>query len=412
MEINMNDYQLQSPAEIKQFLAGTQSVTLSLPKSERYAWIAGLLKRTDYFHLRKKDKTIIRTYLKKVSGYSNSQLTDLIKQYQTKKWMGQRVSSRTSFARRYTQKDIALLLETDRYHDTLSGPITKKLLERSHLIFGDQRYQRLAQISVSHLYNLRRSDFYRRQRHHLEKTKRTPVSIGERRKPQPNGQPGYIRIDTVHQGDYDKQKGVYHINAVDEVTQFEVICSVEKISEQYLIPVLEELLSTFPFIIKGFHSDNGSEYVNRVVSELLNKLHVEFTKSRSRHSNDNALVEGKNGSIIRKVLGYIHIAQKHAELMNQFNKTYWVPYLNYHRPCYFPKTIMNEKGKIKKKYVYQDIMTPYEKLKSLPNAQQYLKPQITFKQLDQEATAINDLQAAQRLQVEKDKLFKKIFATS
>jgi hypothetical protein len=412
MEINMNDYQLQSPAEIKQFLAGTQSVTLSLPKSKRYAWIAGLLKRTDYFHLRKKDKTIVRTYLKKVSGYSNSQLTDLIKQYQTKKWMGQRVSSRTSFARRYTQKDIALLLETDRYHDTLSGPITKKLLERAHLIFGDQRYQRLAQISVSHLYNLRHSDFYRRQRYHLEKTKRTPIRIGDRRKPQPNGQPGYIRIDTVHQGDYDKQKGVYHINAVDEVTQFEMICSVEKISEQYLIPVLEDLLSTFPFIIKGFHSDNGSEYVNRVVAELLNKLHVEFTKSRSRHSNDNALVEGKNGSIIRKLLGYIHIPQKHAGLINQFNKTYWVPYLNYHRPCYFPKTIMNEKGKIKKKYVYQDIMTPYEKLKSLPNAQQYLKPQITFKQLDQEATAINDLQAAQRLQIEKDKLFKKIFPTS
>ena len=125
------------------------------------------------------------------------------------------------------------------------------------------------------------------------------MAIGERRKPQPDGKPGYIRIDTVHQGDQDKVKSVYHINAVDEVTQFEIICSVEKISEQYLMPALEEILASFPFTLLGFHSDNGSEYVNRRVAELLQKLFVEFTKSRSRHSNDNALAESKNGSIIR-----------------------------------------------------------------------------------------------------------------
>ena len=99
----------------------------------------------------------------------------------------------------------------------------------------------LATISVSHLYNLRKSTAYARQRHHFEKTQPKPSKIGERRKPQPNGQPGYIRIDTVHQGDLDKQKGVYHINAVDEVTQFEVMFTVEKISERYLIPTLEVL---------------------------------------------------------------------------------------------------------------------------------------------------------------------------
>jgi hypothetical protein len=50
-----------------------------------------------------------------------------------------------------------------------------------------------------------------------------------------NGKPGYIRIDTVHQGDLDGCKGVYHINAVDEVTQIEIVVSVEKISEQYFM---------------------------------------------------------------------------------------------------------------------------------------------------------------------------------
>ena len=82
------------------------------------------------------------------------------------------------------------------------------------------------------------------------------MKIGERRKPDPKGKPGMIRIDTVHQGDLDGQKGVYHINAVDEVTQFEIIGAVEGISERFLIPLLTELLEQFPFTIQGFHSDN------------------------------------------------------------------------------------------------------------------------------------------------------------
>src|SRR3989338_1975019 len=173
-------------------------------------------------------------------------------------------------------------------------------------------YIRLANISISHLYNLRESKTYQLQRHHYTKTQRSPVNLGERRKPNPENRPGFIRIDTVHQGDQDKQKGVYHINAVDEVTQFEVVCSVEKISENYLISVLEILLDKFPFVIINFHSDNGSEYINQRVVDLLNKLHINLTKSRSRHSNDNALAESKNGSVVRKHFGYVHIPQKWA----------------------------------------------------------------------------------------------------
>ena len=201
---------------------------------------------------------------------------------------------------------------------------------------------------MSHLYNLRKSDFYKRQRRFFSKTQKTTVPIGERRKPRPEGQPGYIRIDTVHQGDQDKQKGVYHINAVDEVTQFEVICSVEKISEAYLIPVLEELLDTFPFVIINFHSDNGSEYINGMVANLLNKLHIEMTKSRSRHSNDNALAESKNGSVVRKYMGYAHIAQKWAPWINEFYRKYLTPYLNFHRPCFFAKIKTNSKEELAK----------------------------------------------------------------
>ena len=97
------------------------------------------------------------------------------------------------------------------------------------------------------------------------------IPIGERRSPSPGNQPGYLRVDSVHQGDQDGVKGVYHINAVDCVTQYEGVASCERISEAFLIPVLEALLDSFPCVIKGFNVDNGSEYINRHVAKLLNK---------------------------------------------------------------------------------------------------------------------------------------------
>ena len=81
----------------------------------------------------------------------------------------------------------------DERHDTPSGPAVKKLCERALLVFGQTEYERLAQISVSHLYNLRKSVPYTRKRRHFEKTRSRQIPIGERRKPAPNGRPGYIR---------------------------------------------------------------------------------------------------------------------------------------------------------------------------------------------------------------------------
>ncbi len=407
--ITMNDDKLDSPTAIKAFLGGADKLEFKVPKATRYEWIAKTLKRTNYFNLRKKDKGPVIEYIKRMTSYSWPQLKRLIAQYREKKWIGKVASNRHTFEKKYTQSDILLLAQTDEAHQTLSGPATKKLLERAYQVYADPVYERLSCISVSHLYNLRKGDFYQRQRRHFTKTQRTTVSIGERRKPNPQGKPGYIRIDTVHQGDQDKQKGVYHINAVDEVTQFEVICSVEKISEAYLIPVLEELLAAFPFIILNFHSDNGSEYINHVVARLLNKLHIEMTKSRSRHSNDNALAESKNGAIVRKYLGYTHIAQKWAPLINEFNRQHLISYLNFHRPCYFAEIKIDAKGKEKKIYPYRSMMTPYEKLKSLPNAASHLKADVSFETLEIQMLSMTDLQAAKAMKKAQSELFKQIF---
>jgi transposase InsO family protein len=408
--VMMDDEGLKSLDQIKTFLSGLEkNVSLKVSKQSRYAWIAGTLKRTGYLLLSKKEKGIVFEYMITMTGLSRQQLSRLIFSYREHRWIGKKIYQRNCFTTRYTRDDILLLVKTDEYHQTLSGPATKKLFERAYNIFNDTAYERLAFISVSHIYNLRNRQTYLIKRQHFEKTKRSIITIAERKKPRPNQEPGYIRIDTVHQGDLDKCKGVYHINAIDEVTQYEVICSVEAISERYLIPVLEVLLETFPFEIKGFHSDNGSEYINHQVAQLLNKLHIEFTKSRARHSNDNALIESKNGSVIRKILGYTHIPQKWAEEINEFNKKYLVPYINFHRPCFFHEEKINDKGKIKKIYPYKKIMTPYEKLKSLPNAEKYLKKGMNFSDLEKIALAMTDFESAKQMHEQRKILFQKIF---
>ncbi len=405
----MNDHHLKTLEQVRAFLDGTRAVEFSLDsKAERYNFIRRTLIRFAYQRLSKPDKGLLLSFMTHVSGYSRIQVKRLTKTWLKRGQLQPRSSAGNGFTRKYTDADQRLLAELDELHGTLSGPATKKLCERAWRLFKLPGYQRLAGISVSHLYNMRRAKIYQRNRRQFDKTRPRASAIGERRKPQPNGQPGYIRVDTVHQGDLDGFKGLYHINAVDEVTQFEIVCAVEKISERYLIPVLEQLLDQFPFIILGFHADNGSEYINQHVVKLLKKPLIELTKSRARHSNDNALVESKNGSIIRKHLGYSHIRQHLAPLVNQFHQDYLNPYINYHRPCFFPVTKTNAKGKQVKTYPYEAMMTPYEKFKSLDQPSQHLKPDITMNKLDAIAFSINDNEAAKQLKDAKQQLFKTV----
>jgi transposase InsO family protein len=410
MEIIMNTRKLKTIGQIKTFLFGVEPVSFTvIDKANAYQCVQDILQAFRYPQLSKKDKGLLVQYLVKLTGYSRQQITRLITQFKHCGILKKKNSAANGFAKKYTSADIRLLAQVDEWHDTLNGPATKKLCERAYDVFGQKEYERLAKISVLHLYNLRKSTSYTQQRWHYEKTRPNKNPIGERRKPRSEGKPGYLRIDSVHQGDLDKQKGVYHINAVDEVTQFEIVATVERISEYHLIPVLEELLDSFPFVILGVHSDNGSEYINKNVATLLNKLLIEFTKSRPRHSNDNALAECKNGAIVRKVLGYNHIPQKYAVLVNTFNKRYLNPYVNYHRPCFFPEIQVDKRGKEIKKYSSKTMDTPYEKFKSLPNASNYLRPGLTFEDLDREAMSITDNVSAQQLQTARAKLMQEIY---
>jgi hypothetical protein len=259
---------------------------------------------------------------------------------------------------------------------------------------------------VAHLYNLRATARYPNQAAVFEPTQSTAAAIGQRRKPDPQGRPGYLRVDTVHQGDSEGAKGVYHINAVDAVTQWQVVGCAEKISERYLLPVLEAVLAQFPFPIRGFHADNGSEYINHRVAEMLRKLHAEFTKSRACRSQDNALVEGKNGAVIRKLIGYGHIAGQHAEALQKFYAGHVNPYLNFHRPCGFATVTVDARGKRRRQYKTDDYRTPFEKLQSLPAAERFLKPGLRLSELEQQALAISDTESARRMSAAKTKLLR------
>lgn len=210
----------------------------------------------------------------------------------------------------------------------------------------------------------------------------------------------------MHQGDRDKEKGVYHINLVDEVVQWEIVGCVEGISEQFLKPLLEDALWQFPFRVLGFHSDNGSEYINKVVAKLLHTLLIEQTKSRSRHTNDNALAEGKNGAVIRRHMGYMHIPRKYARFINEFYRNHFNAYLNFHRQCAFPEKQVDERGKIR--ISYKDYRTPCDKLLSFENVEEYLKPGITRETLARDQMTQSHLVAAKEMQEAKHQLFTNI----
>ena len=398
--------------QVRAFLDGNQPADFELTdRTSAYAFVRRTLVRFEYHGLGKPDKGLLKRYLEKVTGFSRAQVTRLVRQHRrTGNIRDHRKKPPAKpFARRYTPHDAALLAEVDEAFGQPSGPATKVILWRMFHVYEDRRFERLASISNGHIYNLRKSRTYRTGRLSFSRTRPTPVAIGVRRKPQPDGKPGYLRVDTVHLGDHRGQKGIHLINVVDEVTQFQHLGAVPRITQHFLVPRLEALLSAFPFTIHAFHADNGSEYVNRFVADLLNKLHVpSFTKSRPRHCNDNALVESKNGSVVRKWLGHIHVPHALVPHVNAFLHDHLCPLLNFHRPCLFPTEVISSSGRIRRRYRQQDVATPYQKFKSLPAAETFLRPGVTLDSLDQCAAATTHLAAAQAAQRARAQLFRAV----
>jgi len=399
----MDDSQATSLEQIRALVTANSVVRFAgQRRQEVYGWVERTLVRHEYAGLPRPDKGVVRLYIAQMTGLSRAQVTRLVSGYRR---TGRGVAvpyQRTRFPKRYTAADVHLLAYVDRAHANLSGPATRRILEREYHEYGQAAYRRLAGISVAHLYRLRNTAAYRKRNTSYQPTRPTPVPIGERRKPRPQGAPGYLRIDTVHQGDQDGHKGLYHINAVDEVTQWEIVAATPQISELWLLPVLEAILPQFPFVIRGFHSDNGSEFINYTVARLLAKLLIEQTRSRPHRSGDNGLVESKNGAVIRKHIGYGHIAAQHAEALDQFHRERLNPYLNFHRPCAVPTVLTQANGK--RRRIYQRWATPFERFRELPQCERFLRPGVTLAELERFAQQQTDTEAALEMQRAKRKL--------
>ncbi len=396
-----------SLVEIEAFLAASESVRIvGCGRTEIYGWVERLLCHHEYPLQGRRSKGLLRAYVECMTGLSRAQSTRLIGSYVRIGRVAVKPSGRPRYQRHYTPADIELLAAVDEAHERLSGPATRHILKREFEIYGKPEFQRLAALSNGHLYNLRHSPRYGLRLRHFEKTRPTAIQIGERKKPAPNGQPGFLRIDTVHQGDGPEGKGIYHINAVDELTQWEVVLATPRISEAWLMPLLENILQQFPFVILNFHSDNGSEFINKTVAELLEKLLIEQTKSRPRRSGDNGLVETKNAAIVRKHIGWGHIAPAQAAPLNQFYTGFLNPYVNYHRPSAQAEVRIDAKGR--KRHLYKLWRTPLEMLLALDRPQQFLRPGLSIAALKRVAASISDTEAARRMQLAKNTMFEQI----
>jgi transposase InsO family protein len=403
----MDDSEATSLEQIRAFLAGSDPVQFSGQRREEvYGWVEKTLVRHQYASLDRPGKGLVRCYLARMTGFSRAQVTRLITGYCRTGRVKPAAYQRAKFAIRYTAADVNLLAYVDKAHGNLSGPATKRILERECYEYGQAAYQRLSAISVAHLYRLRNSAVYRKRNTSYQPTRPTPIPIGKRRKPQPHGSPGYLRIDTVHQGDQEGRKGLYHINAVDQVTQWEIVAATPQISEWWLLPVLEAILGQFPFVIRGFHSDNGSEFINYNVARLLGKLLIEQTKSRAHHCGDNGLVESKNGAVIRKHIGFGYIEAQHAEAVDQFHRQHLNPYLNFHRPCAVPQIVTAANGK--RRRVYLRWATPFELLQEAPHCESLLRPGVTLAELGGFARAQSDTEAALSMQRAKRQLLVRV----
>jgi len=187
--------------ELKAFLVSSDVFTFKgNSREETYAWIERTLRTYSYFSRPRSEKGLIRSYMQKMTGISASQLTRLIGQFRRTRHVRVHAYKRHCFPTKYTREDQLLLAEVDDAHERLSGKATAAIFKRECELFGKEEFKRLSNISVAHLYRLRQSSFYRNHTLTIEKTKPSPCKYGERRRPDPQGRPGYIRWHACRHG--------------------------------------------------------------------------------------------------------------------------------------------------------------------------------------------------------------------
>ena len=409
METKMNISPPKRINQIDKYLQLDEAKFFITSTKDAYKFIKQTTWNLYYLKRSKKDRGKILKYLCIITGWSYSHIKRLVGlavkgklHYKSPK------PTKTSFTRKYTDADIELLAEFDNIKRRPNANALKHNFQRMYEKFNDERFVRLKDISPSHIYNLRSTEVYKYKSKTFTKTNPVQNSIGIRQKPEPNGEPGFLRVDSVHGGDEKGSKGMYYVNFVDEVLQWEIVIAVADLTQASLEELYKKVLVSFPVRIQNFHSDNGSELVNNYVAEILKDLQIKQTKSRPRKHNDNALVESKNGWVIRKHFGYVFRPKEVAPLVQEYLETYFNRYLNYHRACAFPVVSYREDGKKIVKYPQEEYKTPYEKLQSIDLEGKYLRDGLTYAKLDIIALEFNDYEFAKIMSEEYKKMMRKI----
>src|ERR1017187_2929565 len=179
VNIRMDDAKKLSLEAIGRFVEASEEIRFEAgDRQQIYGWVERVLVGQQYAQQGKVARGLLRRYIAKMTGLSRAQLTRLVARYTATGRVQVTVYRRQRFTQRYTRADIELLASVDEAHETLSGPATRRILEREHELYNKQEYARLAGISVPHLYSLRKSQRYRERRLNYIKTRPTAVSIG------------------------------------------------------------------------------------------------------------------------------------------------------------------------------------------------------------------------------------------
>ena len=411
MQVTMQHAEHLTLAEMREFLDASNTLSFAgTGRKQIYALLERVLRTQKYLGLAKKDKGIVRRYLVKISGLSKAQITRLIARWRERGVIEPRASRRHRFPHRYTPADIQLLAETDAAHEGLSAPAVRRILEREFKVHRQAQYERRASISASHIYNLRRTRAYREHHVHHTKTRASAVSIGERRKPDPRGQPGFVRVDTVHQGESPKGKGSLshqccrHSDAMAgrgllrNHLRGPFIASFR--GDTASIPLPYPGLSFRQRL--GVSQLQGAETVEQIIGPGVHQVAGQ-SYHRQRFGGRQKRRGGTQAHRTRTDRG--PSCRRGAALLHgRFQPLFELSPLNYHRPCGFATIELSDNGKRRRRYRLNDYRTPYEKLLSLNDWESYLKEGVSAARLEQQALRMSDTECALRMQQRKRKL--------
>ncbi len=188
-------------------------------------------------------------------------------------------------------------------------------------------------------------------------------------------QPGFTEMDLVsHDGGLERGDHAWTLNFTDIKTTWTECAAVRNKAQQYVFEALKRVRARLPFPLLGIDSDNGSEFINDELMRYAQQEHLTFTRSRPGRQNDNAHVEQKNWSVVRRFVGELRYdTPAQLALLNQLYEVLHA-YINFFLPTQKLKDKVRTGAKVKR--VYDDPATPYQRVLADPHLAGKVKPKL------------------------------------